>query len=154
MDLRKVLAVDAVVLVVYVLVANPVVTGVPVHEWVGLGALLFVIVHAAMHVDYLLDTFFHSAHRRGVKLVKTILDIVLVLVFMTCCVSGLMVSGTVLSSLGLYADGYYFWDLLHAASAKLLLALLLVHVASNWKIVVAGMRRSPAAGVPGEGRCD
>ena len=141
MDLRKALVVDAIVFAVYLLAANPAMTGVPVHEWLGLGALLVVAAHAAMHVGYLVDTFRTAAHRRGVRLAKSLLDALLVLVFMACCVSGLMVSGDVLAAFGLYAEGYYFWDPLHAASAKLLLALLLVHVVANWRLVAAGLRR-------------
>ena len=38
-------------------------------------------------------------------------------------------SGTVLQTFGLYAEGYYTWSPLHAAAAKALLALLLVHMA-------------------------
>lgn len=38
--------------------------------------------------------------------------------------------------LGLYADGYYFWDPLHAIAAKALLALLLVHVVAHWRWLV------------------
>lgn len=141
MDLRKSLIVDAVVLVIYAVAANPAVTGVGVHEWLGLGALVVIVAHTAMHVDYLADTLRHAAHRRGMRLAKLALDALLVLVFMLCCVSGLMVSGAVLPALGLYAEGYYFWDPLHAASAKLLLALLLVHVAANWKLVAAGLKK-------------
>ena len=51
-------------------------------------------------------------------------------------VSGIMVSGAVLPALGLYADGYYFWDPLHAIAAKALLALLLVHVVVHWHWLV------------------
>lgn len=141
MDLRKALIVDAVVLVVYLLAANPSVTGVPVHEWLGLGVLVVVAAHAAMHFDYIVDTFRNRTHRSGVRLAKAVLDVLLVAATMTCAVSGVMVSGTVLPTFGLYAQGYYFWDPLHAASAKLLLALLLVHVGSSWRIVVAGLKR-------------
>ena len=141
MDLRKSLIVDAIVLVVYAVAANPAVTGIGVHEWLGVGALVVLVVHAAMHVDYLVETIRHAAHRRGMRLAKAVLDAALVVVFMLCCVSGLMVSGAVLPAFGLYAEGYYFWDPLHAASAKLLLALLLVHVAANWKLVAAGLKK-------------
>ncbi len=141
MDLRKALIFDAVVLAAYLLAANPAVTGVSVHEWLGLGALVVVVAHTAMHADYLAETVRHAAHRRGLRLAKLVLDALLVLAFMACCVSGLMVSGAVLPAFGLYAQGYYFWDPLHAASAKLLLALLLVHVAANWKIALAGLRK-------------
>ncbi|MBQ9955322.1 MAG: DUF4405 domain-containing protein [Eggerthellaceae bacterium] len=141
MDLRKILIVDVVVLVVYAIAANPAVTGVGVHEWLGLGALVVIVAHTAMHFDYLAETLRHAAHRRGLRLAKLVLDALLVLAFMACCVSGLMVSGAVLPALGLYAEGYYFWDPLHAASAKVLLALLLVHVVANWRIAAAGLKR-------------
>ena len=48
-----------------------------------------------------------------------------------CVTSGVMVSGAVLPTLGLYAEGYYFWNPLHAVSAKVLLALLLIHLFIN-----------------------
>ena len=61
------------------------------------------------------------------------LDALLLAALAVCAVSGLLISGTVLPSFGLFADGYYFWNPLHAASAKLLLALLLVHVVAHWR---------------------
>ncbi|MDO4289622.1 MAG: hypothetical protein Q4C41_00135 [Eggerthellaceae bacterium] len=48
-----------------------------------------------------------------------------------------MVSGAVLPAFGLYATGYFFWNPLHAASAKVLLALLLIHVAVNVRRIAA-----------------
>lgn len=48
-----------------------------------------------------------------------------------CVVSGVFVSATVLSAFGLFAPGYFVWDPLHAASAKVLLALVLVHAVSH-----------------------
>ena len=47
----------------------------------------------------------------------------------TVFVSGLGMSGAVLQAFGLYAEGYYTWSPLHAAAAKALFALLLVHMA-------------------------
>ena len=64
---------------------------------------------------------------------------------MTVMVSGLGISGTVLAVFGLYADGYYFWDPLHAIAAKVLLALLLVHVAVHWKWLYSFVRKSRGA---------
>ena len=141
MDLGKALIADAVVLVVYAAVANPAITGISIHEWLGVGALVVVVAHTAMHFDYLAETARHAGHRRGIRLAKALLDMLLVLVFALCCVSGLMVSGAVLQALGYYAEGYYFWDPLHAASAKLLLALLVVHAAANWKLIAVGLKR-------------
>ena len=50
-----------------------------------------------------------------------------------CISSSFSLRNTGLPALGLYADGYYFWDPLHAIAAKALLALLLVHVVAHWR---------------------
>ncbi len=118
---RRRLAFDGAVLVVYVLAANPAVTGVPVHEWAGLGAFALLAAHCAAR------GMGRGVTAKGIAL--TVLNTLVLLCLALCVVSGVMVSGTVLPALGLFAEGYYFWDPLHAVAAKLLLALLLVHVA-------------------------
>ena len=68
-----------------------------------------------------------------------LLDVALVLSVVVVALSGLMESGAVLPTFGLYAEGYYFWGPLHATSAKVLLALLIVHGALNigpvWRLM-------------------
>ncbi|OUO91706.1 hypothetical protein B5F40_02385 [Gordonibacter sp. An230] len=130
----KTLAVDAACLLIYLAAANPAVTGIGVHEWLGLGALVAFLAHAAMHADWAIkvvkSAFSRPSWERTGNLV---LDALVIVAFMTVTVSGVMVSGAVLPSLGLYANGYYFWDPLHAIAAKALLALLLVHVVVHWR---------------------
>ena len=62
---------------------------------------------------------------------KAALDAALFLALAVCVVSGALVSATVLPAFGLFAPGYFVWDPLHAASAKVLLALVLVHAVSH-----------------------
>jgi hypothetical protein len=52
---------------------------------------------------------------------------------MLVTVSGLMVSRHILSLLGFVAPGYFFWNPLHSISAKILLAVLLIHIVVHWK---------------------
>ncbi|MBC2889859.1 DUF4405 domain-containing protein [Gordonibacter massiliensis (ex Traore et al. 2017)] len=129
MDAKKNLIVDAVALAVYAVVANPALTGIAAHEWAGLGLVLVFLVHAAAHADWVAETT-RSALRcpSWSRTGNLALDACIVVAFMVCVVSGILVSGAVLPALGYYAQGYYFWDPLHAVSAKVLLALLLVHV--------------------------
>lgn len=131
---RKNMVVDAVALAVYLVVANPAMTGIAAHEWLAIGVLVVLLVHFAMHVDWVVETVRGalgnpSFARQG----NLVLDALLLAALMVAMVSGLMVSGAVLPAFGLYAGGYYFWDPLHAISAKVLLALLLVHVTAHWK---------------------
>lgn len=136
MDGRN-LSIDVAALVVYLVAANPAVTGIGVHEWVGVGVLLAFLVHVAMHVDWVVEAVKSAVARPSwVRTGNLVLDALIVVAFMTVTVSGLMVSGAVLAAFGLYADGYYFWDPLHATAAKVLLALLLVHVVAHGKWLV------------------
>lgn len=131
MDKRN-LAIDLIALLVYLVVATPAITGIGLHEWLGLGVLVVFFVHIA------------AALVRKPRVGNFVLDVLILVVLAAATVSGLMVSGAVLPAVGLYAEGYYFWDPLHAISAKVLLALLLVHVAAHWKWIVAWFRKGKA----------
>jgi uncharacterized protein HemY len=50
------------------------------------------------------------------------------MVFMVVTVSGIMVSRHILPLFGLVAPGYFFWNPLHSLSAKMLLALVVIHI--------------------------
>ena len=141
MDARKNFAVDIAALAVYAVAANPAVTGIGLHEWIGLGLVLVFLVHGAVHVDWIIETV-RSARRAPLqsRVMNMALDAAIVVAFMVCIVSGLLVSGAVLPAFGWYATGYYFWDPLHAISAKVLLALLLVHVVAHGKWLVNVVR--------------
>lgn len=129
---RKYLAVDLAALAVYAAASLPDVTGVAAHEWLGLVVFAVLIVHVACHVDWVVDAL--RSARGGVKLARhgrLVLDALIAVVLAVTMVSGIMISGAVLPTLGLYAQGYYFWDPLHAVASKALLALILLHVAAN-----------------------
>ena len=63
-----------------------------------------------------------------------------------CAISGLLISGTLLPSFGFFADGYYFWNPLHALSAKALLAIVVVHVVLRLPAMTRPFRRTDKAG--------
>lgn len=131
---------DAVALVVYAVSALPSLTGVPAHEWIGLIVSVVFIAHIAVHVDWAIRVLRGLGGGKWAQAGKLALSALLLVAFVTCAVSGAMVSGTVLPAMGLYAPGYYFWDPLHAVSAKVLLALLLVHVVVHGKWIASALK--------------
>ena len=145
--MRKYLVIDIVALLVYLVVANPVFTGIGIHEWLGLGLFVVFLIHVVMHIDWVGATLRgkknteaanenQSLARKG----NLILDVLVLIVFAVVTVSGMGISGTVLPTFGLYVDGYYFWNPLHSISAKILLALLLLHIALHWKWIIAAVK--------------
>lgn len=141
----KHLVFDAVALCVYAVAANPAVTGVGVHEWLGLGAFAVLFAHLAAHMDWVAEAF-RKALSGGppARTAHLALDALLLVALVACVVSGAFVSGAVLPFFGAYATGYFFWDPLHALSAKVLLALLVVHVAAHGRAILGLFRKRPS----------
>lgn len=150
--MSRILVVDVLALALYGAVSLPSLTSVAVHEWLGLAVFVVFAVHAAQHYDWVVDAL-RSLRRGNLTIARhgrLVLDVLIVVAMSTCVVSGVMISGAVLPAFGLYAQGYYFWDPLHAASAKVLLALLLVHVAINVTLALRLWRRSAANDAMGD----
>lgn len=144
---RGALVLDIVLAVTYLIVANPIATGIALHEWLGVGILLVFFVHTATHLDSAVSGISRiaKASKKAASIGRFALNVALALTLVICAVSGMFVSATVLPALGLVAPGgYYFWDPLHALFAKVLLALVVVHVALNWQRAVAFLRRRGA----------
>ena len=117
---------DGVILVVYLVAANPAFTGIAPHEWIGIGAFVALVAHLALGMDFF-SRAFRSPRSFG-RVGRALLDAALVVTLVVCAVSGIMVSATVLPAFGYVAQGYFVWDPMHALSAKILLALLMVHM--------------------------
>lgn len=136
------LALDAIALVLYALAALPALTTIPIHEWLGIAAFVVLAVHLVFGLGEAWSMA-RSADRskRAARWSNLVVDVLLLIALSVCMVSGLLVSGTALPTFGLFADGYYFWDPLHAASAKALLALLVVHLALHARWIANAARR-------------
>ncbi len=112
----------------------PVLTGYGVHEWAGVAACAILLTHAALSL------------RAGANKVDMALDLAVLSVLAVCAVSGALVSGAVLPAFGLYASaGFFVWSPVHAMSAKVLTALLLVHAVSHGRTIAAMWRHATAA---------
>jgi hypothetical protein len=143
---RATVAVDSLVALTYLIAANPALTGLAVHEWAGMGALVVFAAHCALHYDWVVATV--RRHTDRVSVTNLVLDAATLVAFITCTVSGLMVSRHILPLLGFVAPGYFLWNPVHSLSAKALLALLVVHVVLHWKWIAGALRK------PGRSRDD
>lgn len=140
--MKRNLGLDIVLVAVYAIVSLPSLTGIGFHEWAGVGLFVLFLAHVAVHVDWATDAIGRMTTKRSWSWRGNLaLDAAILLAFAVVTISGLGISGSVLAAFGLYADGYYFWDPLHAVAAKALLALLLVHVAAHWRWVARAFRK-------------
>ena len=84
---RRNLVIDIAALAVYLVAANPAVTGIGIHEWLGLGMLVIFFVHAAMHVDWVIEAVRGSFVRLSwARTGNAVLDLVIVAMVMVVMV--------------------------------------------------------------------
>lgn len=128
MSIRDAL-IDVGALVACAVATFPSMTGVAVHEWLGVGLLVVFLAHAIGHYDELAVMVKGIVAFRSLRVVgRFAFNGIISLALTLCVVSGVFESGELLPAFGLYADGYGFWGPLHAFSAKLSISLVLVHL--------------------------
>jgi hypothetical protein len=133
--------IDIIATVIYIICANPLITGLAIHEWLSLGIVVIFIVHIAINGDTIVATIKRKATSGTAALLNLLLDVALTVCFIVVTVSGILISNHILPTFGLYAQGYWIWMPIHAVSAKVLLALLIVHVAAHIKWILALLSR-------------
>ena len=101
-----------------------------------------IVFDIVMLVVYLTAAFPAITGIPAHEWISIVLNVLIALALAACAVSGIMISGTVLPTFGVFATGYYFWDPLHALSAKILLALLLIHLVLNGRAVLIMFQRT------------
>ena len=145
--LRPRLVVDIILAVSFLVLMSVNLTGLPIHEWLGIALMLVVIVHLLSQWDWTISSSrgFLSHLTQRVRLTYVLnwaLFISVVLVFF----SGLVISENALPSLGLSigqrGTGMFgFWHQLHTLTADAVLVLAAIHLGLNWRWVVSTLQQ-------------
>ena len=143
---------DAALLVAYTLAYSLGFTGIAIHEWLGLGIGLALLLHLTLHWDWVVRTsvklFARGGRDRGIWL----LNLALLVVMTLCVLSGVLISQVALYQLGISVHPGPFWTSMHDTTSKLTLILASVHVAVRWRWIVSVGRRLLGPRGPGASR--
>lgn len=143
---------DAVLLVGYTLAYSYGFTGIGIHEWLGTGLGLALLIHLTLHWDWVIRETARLLHPRGQNKAIWLVNLALLLAMTLCVMSGILISRVVLPYFGLAVAGGSFWTRLHTLTAEVTLGLVPVHVALRWRWIMRVGRRvltRDAAGRPG-----
>ncbi len=132
---------DAVLLAAYTLAYSIGFTGLAIHEWIGIALGLALLVHFAVHWDWVARTTRRLLARRGRDRLVWLVNLALLVSMTLCVTSGILISQVALRSLGLSVPGGGFWAGLHGITAGLTLVLVPVHAALRWRWVAGVGRR-------------
>lgn len=131
---RERLMLDLTIFALVVAAANPVVTGLSFHEWLGFVLVVPALVHLVVNWDWVMRvcaSFFGRV--RNASRIDLVVDAGLFGSLVAVTVSGVLVVPGLAASLGLSASSE--WHAVHLAASNLTIALALGHFALHWRWV-------------------
>jgi Domain of unknown function (DUF4405) len=132
---------DGVLLLAYTLAYSLGFTGLAIHEWLGLGIGLALLLHLTLHWDWVVRTTRRLLGRGGRDRLIWLVNLALLLAMTLCVLSGVLISRVALAQLGITVSGGPFWARVHSTTATLTLILVPVHVALRWRWILSVGRR-------------
>ncbi len=127
---------DAVLLLGYTLAYSYGFTGIAIHEWLGIGLGLALLIHLTLHWDWVIRETRKVLRPRGHDKVIWLVNLALLLAMTLCVASGILISRVALPYLGFEILTGPFWSRLHVLTAEVTLGLVPVHVALRWRWIV------------------
>ena len=135
-------AIDVVLFVLILLLLSPRLTGLPVHEWLGLALGIPVLVHLLLSWSWIsratLSVPVRAGWRHRINYVLNWLLFALIILEIT---SGIVISVVALPQMGISTVEDGAWRLLHNRFLNFLVLLVGIHTAMNWNALRTGIRR-------------
>jgi len=142
---------DALLLVAFTLAYSLGFTGIALHEWIGIGLGVALLVHLTLHWDWVIRTTRKLLSRGGRERFIWLVNLLLLACMTLCIASGILISEVALPQLGITLPASFFWRQMHDTTATLTLILVPIHAALRWRWIV-GVARRFAAWRPGRSR--
>jgi hypothetical protein len=147
------LVLDVVIGVAFLVAANPPVVGLAIHEWFGLVFGAAVIAHLVLHWEWMVAaTRRVFAGRGGGLRLNYIVDAFLFVALTAAVLSGVMISRSVLTSLGLPSQPARGWRGIHSLAANASIAAMGVHLGLHWNWIALNVSRLVAVNARRAGR--
>ncbi len=137
------LLIDTGIFIAFLIAMVPDFSGINIHEWLSLAFATTIIVHLLLHWQWIIGVgaqFFKKLWH--ISRLKFVIDILLFVTFVTIMLSGILISKSILPTLGIQmGQTSIVWRLLHSASADFAVLLIGLHFALNWDWVVCMVKR-------------
>lgn len=123
-------------------------TGVVLHEWIGIALIAMIVVHLLVHWGWVESRLAAMTRRSQRRFGALLLNAAVFVAMGATIVSGLVVSKVLVPN-RLSPANYLHWHGLHESAATLTVVLLGLHVALNWDRIRGGVQRALAVPVRG-----
>jgi hypothetical protein len=138
---------DFALLVLLLLLFSPRLTGLPMHEWLGLALGLPLLLHLLLSWRWIATATTGVLRRSSLRSrINYLLNALLFILVVIEIVSGGMISAVAVPALGIATVNDRSWRALHNLGLNWTLLVIGLHVAMNWATLLRALRTW--AGVP------
>lgn len=140
--MKKNFIVDTIIFLGFLVAFEPSLTGETVHEWFSLALAGTLVLHLLLHWDWVINVgvqffrkLFHSSR------LNFVIDLLLLISFVTIILSGIMISRSVVGVLGIEIQASRAWRIWHSTASNLALTLVALHFGLHWKWILNACKR-------------
>jgi hypothetical protein len=139
---RTRLVIDIAAFLAYLAATNTPLTGIYIHEWLGVALAVLLALHAAINWDWTMRAFRYFINKlRNLSRINLVVDLLVFTLLAAVMLSGFLVSRYVLPLLGLPVPSGPTWRILHSLTAKLLLLAIGLHIGLHWRWFVDATKK-------------
>ena len=142
MSTKTNLTLDIAIFSAFLAASNPALTGLAVHEWLGVSFAAALITHILFHWKWIVSltkTFFEKLMHTS--RLNYLVDSLLFVAMTAAMLSGILISRNVLATFGISLSAGPAWRSIHSLSANASLVFVALHFALHWNWVVTNLRR-------------
>jgi hypothetical protein len=139
---KKKLILDLSMFGAFLAVSNPHLTGISIHEWLGVSFIAAIVAHLLFNWEWIVNVgrmFFKKLWHQS--RLNFVVDTAFFIAMTGVLFSGLMISKSVLPTLGIQLAAGGNWKSIHFMLSDASVILLGLHFALHWKWVVTNVGR-------------
>jgi len=139
---RFIICLDTALLIIFILLLSPRLTGLPLHEVLGFIFFIPIIVHLLIAWPWIQNStkkFFKTANKR--TRLNFFLNTILFILVITELVSGFIISQVALPGLGIKTVNDRAWRSVHNQTLNFTMLFTGLHIAINWGWIASVFRR-------------
>lgn len=133
---------DFIVFLAFLVLATPDLTGMTIHEWLGVAFLAALVTHLLFHWQWIVTvtTSFFKKLWHSSRL-NYVVNLAFLVLMTGALFSGLLISESVLAFFGIHIEPDTVWSGLHHTTSDASIVVLGLHLALHWKWIVTNTSR-------------
>ncbi|MHC1719656.1 MAG: DUF4405 domain-containing protein [Clostridiaceae bacterium] len=132
------MVIDLIMLILWIVLMDLNLTGVFVHEYLGIGIIALIIIHNLLNLRWIAGVI--SNFKKSPGKVKFVLNLVLMALTVLIGVSGVMISTDILPTLS--RANISVWQYIHKTASYGGMLLISVHIGLHWSMIAGALKKA------------